>query len=139
MNLFDSNIKDAITQVKIPYVNGTGNSAVGSGANGLSAKIFLLSGYEVGIGGASYVPQDGAKLDYFNQNTGADSKRIAYLNGSATFWWLRSPFTNYTSSVWYVHSSGNLYSNDASGSSGIRPALVLPTDTPVSDDGTITT
>ena len=46
--MFDSNIQNAIKQVKIPYVNGTGGSAVASGANGLSAKIFLLSGYEVG-------------------------------------------------------------------------------------------
>lgn len=126
LNLFDSNIKDAIKQVKIPYVNGTGNSAVGSGANGLSAKIFLLSGYEVGIGGAIDVPQDGAKLDYFNQNTGTDSKRIAYLNGSATSWWLRSPNTYNTGSVWFVGSSGNYNYSDASYSYGVRPALILP-------------
>ena len=126
LNLFDSNIKDAIKQVKIPYVNGTGNSAVGSGANGLSAKIFLLSGYEVGIGGAIDVPQDGAKLDYFNQNTGTDSKRIAYLNGSATSWWLRSPNTYNTGSVWFVGSSGNYNYSDASYSYGIRPVLILP-------------
>lgn len=139
LNLFDSNIKDAIKQVKIPYVNGTGNSAVGSGANGLSAKIFLLSGYEVGIGGASYVPQDGAKLDYFNQNTGTDSKRIAYLNGSAAGWWLRSPYAYYTDYVWYVRSDGGYGGNLASGSFGIRPALVLPSTLLVSDDGTVST
>ena len=89
--LFESNIQEAIRQVKIPYVNGTGNSAVASGTDGLLTKCFLLSGYEVGIGGASYVPADGAKLDYFNQNTGTDSRRIAYQNASATDWWLRSP------------------------------------------------
>lgn len=126
LNLFDSNIKNAIKQVKIPYVNGTGDSAVASGANGLPAKIFLLSGYEVGIGGAGYVPQDGAKLDYFNQNTGTDSKRIAYLNGSATNWWLRSPNTYNTGHVWNVLSNGNYSDYYASNSSGIRPALILP-------------
>ena len=126
LNLFDSNTKDAIKQVKIPYVNGTGGSAVASGANGLPAKIFLLSGYEVGIGGADYVPQDGAKLDYFNQNTGTDSKRIAYLNGSATNWWLRSPNTYDTGHVWSVLSNGNYNDYYASNSSGIRPALILP-------------
>lgn len=139
LNLFDSNIKDAIKQVKIPYVNGTGNSAVGSGANGLSAKIFLLSGYEVGIGGASYVPQDGAKLDYFNQNTGTDSKRIAYLNGSAAYWWLRSPYTNGTYYVWRVRSYGDCNYYYASDSYGFRPALVLPSTLLVSDDGTVST
>ena len=127
LNLFDSNIKDAIKQVKIPYrKNGGSGGTDQSGANGLPAKIFLLSGYEVGIGGAIDVPQDGAKLDYFNQNTGTDSKRIAYLNGSATSWWLRSPNTYNTGSVWFVGSSGNYNYSDASYSYGIRPALVLP-------------
>lgn len=63
--MFDSNIQNAIKQVKIPYVNGTGGSAVASGANGLSAKIFLLSGYEVGwtTSDNEGFPVDGAKLD----------------------------------------------------------------------------
>lgn len=118
----------AIKQVKIPYVNGTGNSAVGSGANGLSAKIFLLSGCEIGIGGVTYVPQDGAKLNYFNQNTGLDSKRIAYLNGSAAAWWLRSPYTYVAGSAWDVLPRGNCSYSGASHSNGIRPALILPSN-----------
>ena len=141
LNLFDSNIKDAIKQVKIPYVNGTGNSAVASGANGLSAKIFLLSGYEVGwtTSDSSYFPVDGAKLDYFAASSGGNSKRIAYLNGSATYWWLRSPYTDYTYYVWVVYSDGDGYSRSASNSYGIRPALVLPSTLLVSDDGTVST
>lgn len=137
LNLFDSNIKDAIKQVKIPYVNGTGNSAVGSGANGLSAKIFLLSGYEVGNGGARYVPQDGAKLDYFNQNTGTDSKRIAYLNGSAAHWWLRSPYISGTGGVCIVYADSTCSYYSASNSFGIRPALVLPFDARVDGRGNV--
>ena len=44
LNLFESNIKNAIKQVKIPYRKGHGTSTtVTSGSNGLSAKIFLLS------------------------------------------------------------------------------------------------
>ena len=97
LNLFDANIRDAIKTVKIPYVNGTGGSAVASGANGLSCKIFLLSGYELGwtTGDNPYFPVDGAKLDYFTAGTGsaANQKRIAKYNGSATYWWTRSPFT----------------------------------------------
>lgn len=85
LNLFDSNIKDAIKQVKIPYrKNGSGGTNQ-SGANGLSCKIFLLSGYEVGwtSSDSQYFPQDGAKLDYFTASSGGKSKRIAKLNGSA--------------------------------------------------------
>ena len=139
LGLFDSNIKDAIKQVKIPYVNGAGNSAVASGANGLSAKVFLLSGYEVGwtTSDSSYFPVDGAKLDYFAASSGGNSKRIAYLNGSAVFWWLRSPYTVGASFVWHVDDNGPYSRYYASNPGGIRPALVLPSDTLVSDDGTI--
>lgn len=135
LDLFESNIQEKIKQVKIPY--GTGGYTVISGTNGLSTKIFLLSGYEIGFGGANDFPQDGARLDYFNQNTGADSKRIAYLNGSAATWWLRSPHASATNQVWVVSSGGGNGYWYASQSFGIRPAFVLPTDTLVRSDGII--
>ena len=142
LNLFDSNIKDAIKQVKIPYrKNGGSSGSNQSGANGLSCKIFLLSGYEVGWTSSDnqYFPQDGAKLDYFTASSGGNSKRIAYLNGSATFWWLRSPGTLNTGVVWLVRTDGDYGLSSASYSSGIRPALVLPSTLLVSDDGTVST
>ena len=130
LNLFESNIRDAIKQVKIPYVNGTANSAVASGSNGLSCKIFLLSGREVGFSTSDnpYFPNDGAKLSYFESGTGgsAINKRIAKLNGSATYWWLRSPYTYSTYNAWYVNSNGGYGSSVCSDSYGIRPALILP-------------
>ena len=126
LNLFDSNIKDAIKQVKIPYrKNGGSGGTNQSGANGLSCKIFLLSGYEVGWTSSDnqYFPPDGAKLSYFESGTGtsANNKRIANLNGSAAVWWLRSPYTGSTSLVWYVYSNGNYGSSRTSYSTGIRP------------------
>lgn len=142
LNLFDSNIKDAIKQVKIPYrKNGGSGGTNQSGANGLSCKVFLLSGYEVGwtSGDNQYFPVDGAKLDYFAASSGGNSKRIANFNGSAAGWWLRSPFTSGTSYVWYVFSSGGYDYSSASGSGGIRPALILPSTLLVSDDGTVST
>ena len=144
LNLFDSNIKDAIKQVKIPYrKNGGSGGTNQSGANGLSCKIFLLSSYEVGwtSGDNQYFPQDGAKLSYFESGTGtsANNKRIANLNGSAAVWWLRSPNTSGADGVWRVSSSGVYIGNNASDSVGIRPALVLPSTLLVSDDGTVST
>lgn len=146
LNLFDSNIKDAIKHVKIPYrKNGGSDGADQSGANGLSAKIFLLSGYEVGwtTSDYSYIPVDGAKLSYFESgtNTSANNKRIANLNGSAHDWWLRSPHTRDTRYVFYVISSGKRnISNAASNSRGIRPAFILPGTFPLiqNADGTYT-
>ena len=136
-NLFDSNIKDAIKQVKIPYrENGGSGGTNQSGANGLSAKIFLLSGYEVGwtTSDSGYFPVDGAKLDYFAASSGGNSKRIANFNGAAALWWLRSPYTSNTNNVWRVTSNGGYNDRIASNSNGIRPAIILPSDMLVTDD-----
>lgn len=143
LNLFDNNIRDAIKQVKLPYrMNGGSGGIDQSGANGLLCKIFLLSGYEVGWTNddSAYFPVDGAKLAYFNSgtDTSANNKRIAYLNGSAVYWWLRSPSINSTNSVWRVLSSGNYRGLGPSSSIGIRPALVLPSDALVDDSGNVT-
>lgn len=139
LNLFDSNIKDAIKQVKIPYrKNGGSDGTDQSGANGLPCKVFLLSGPEAGLAGASYIPNDGTKLDYFNANTGVDSKRIAYLSGTATAWWLRSPSTYSANYVLVVNSDGGYNDDYASNSSGIRPALMLPQDMEVGSSGNVT-
>lgn len=137
--LFDANIQAQIKQVKIPYrQNGGSGGTDRSGANGLSCKIFLLSAREVGFSD-TYIPNDGAKLDYFNSGNGTDTKRVAKYNGSATLWWLRSPYTSNTVSVWDVYSDGQCNDSYANRTYGVRPALVLPTDLLVSDDGTVTT
>ena len=137
LNLFDSNIKDAIKQVKIPYrKNGGSGGTAQSGANGLSAKIFLLSGYEVGwtTSDSSYFPVDGEKLDYFTASSGGNSKRIANFNGSSDYWWLRSPLAVNKNYVWRVDSGGGYRNSSASNSFGIRPAIILPSDMLVTDD-----
>ena len=132
LNLFDLSTRSIIKQIKIPYVNGTANSAVASGANGLSCKVFFLSGREVGftINESSYLPDDGERMAYFEPGKGssAKQKRIAKLNGSAALWCLRSPNTYDTIGVFYVGSDGGCYHRYASSSYGVRPALVLPTN-----------
>lgn len=141
LNLFDSDIRDAIKQVKIPYrKNGGSIGTDQNGANGLPAKIFLLSGYEVGwtTSDNQYFPVDGAKLSYFESGTGtsANNKRIAKLDGSAFFWWLRSPYQS--GNVWRVSPNGLYDSSNASYSNGIRPALILPPDMEVDSSGNVT-
>lgn len=143
LNLFESNIKNAIKQVKLPYRKGSGTSAtVTSGSNGLSAKIFLLSATEASFNFSSYMPSgEGAELAYFKgcADNSSDSKRVAYLNGSAAVWWLRSPLCNYFLDALYVYSNGGWNSTYCSYSYGIRPALILPSTLLVSDDGTVST
>lgn len=143
LNLFESNIKNAIKQVKLPYRKGSGASTtVTSGSNGLSAKIFLLSATETSFNFSSYMPSgEGAELAYFKgcADNSSDSKRVAYLNGSATVWWLRSPYCNFFSYALYGNSNGGWNGYSCSDSCGIRPALILPSTLLVSDDGTVST
>ena len=128
-NLIDSQIRAVIKQVKIPYTN----SGVQSGANGLSTKVFLLSGTEVGFSGVSYMNTEGTKLAYFD----SASKRIAYNGSSAAGWWLRSPNTNNGNGVWYVKSDGSYDYWGYYNTYGVRPAFILPSTLVVSDDGTV--
>ena len=122
----------AIKQVKIPYRKNGGSGGVDqSGANGLPAKIFLLSGYGVGwtTSDDGDFPVDGAKLDYFTSGTttSANNKRIAYLSGTDTIWWLRSPYTYRasTTNVWYVDNNGGCNTIRSTYQYGVRPACIL--------------
>lgn len=131
--IFGAVEQTVIRQAKIPYVNGTGAyGAVASGTNGLETKVFLLSAYEVGwtqgtTAPTKWFPIDGACLDYFSATSATDSKRIAYLNNTATAWWLRSPHKDDAKSAWVVSATGGSYGSYAnSGTLGIRPALILP-------------
>ena len=132
ISLIDADIRNAIKQVKIPYTNYSNNNVM-SGSNGLSCKVFLLSGTEVGFSGVSYMNTEGAKLSYFD----SASKRVAYNGSSAAVWWLRSPRTGSSSGVWIVSTGGSSSLDWYGGSYGVRPAFVLPSTLVVSDDGTV--
>lgn len=134
ISLIDADIRNAIKQVKIPYTNYSNNNVM-SGSNGLSCKVFLLSGTEVGFSGVSYMNTEGAKLSYFD----SASKRVAYNGSSAAGWWLRSPYTSYGGNVWGVGSDGSGGGWGCSYTYGVRPAFVLPSTLVVSDDGTVST
>lgn len=134
ISLIDADIRNAIKQVKIPYTNYSNNNVM-SGSNGLSCKVFLLSGTEVGFSGVSYMNTEGAKLSYFDNA----SKRVAYNGSSAAVWWLRSPSTGSSYYVWAVKSDGSYDYWDYGNTYGVRPAFVLPSTLVVSDDGTVST
>lgn len=129
--------QSTIRQVKIPYRQGSGSSStVVSGSNGLSTKVFLLSGYEVGFTTEvnSKIPVDGAKLDYFESGDTSGgtnrSKRIAYYSGSTASWWLRSPyFSQSDTRKWMmveVYKDGQLQYTITTNYQYSRPALIVP-------------
>lgn len=130
----DNDVQAAVKQVKIPYTMGYDSEnglSIGTGSNGLSTKVFLLSSTEVGIPFESWdEPKDGcAVLSYFD---GADdSKRIATYYSSAYDWWLRNlSWGNY---AWYVTSSGKESTMGITVSAGVRPAFILPFDFEIVD------
>lgn len=126
LGLFDTKIQSKIKQAKIPYVNGTSGSSIASGTNGLSTKVFLLSGYELGWTSDDHgdFPEDGAVLSYFVNATNAD--RIAYLNGTAMQWWMRSPHLENEQVVWVNTTSGGGGNSYPIYAQGVRPVIILP-------------
>ena len=140
LNTIDSEIRNQIMTVKIPYRRGTSGSSVSSGANGLQCKVFFLSTKEVDST-ESYSPNEGAVFSYFKG--GGNSKRIARYNGQADYWWLRSPSLGYygNNDACGVVPGGDVVGNVGVGwdSCGRRPAFVLPSSLFVSDDGDVVT
>lgn len=134
LKTFDPAIQNLIKKVKIPCLI-SGWSDIRYGADGLLTSLFQLSatevaGDEVKSGTAE---NDGEQLTYFKAIAQAD--RIAYMNGEAVDWWLRS--TRYTrltgdwvKAYYYVMARGTLASTDSFngtfGTLGERFAMVLP-------------
>lgn len=124
----DAGVRELIKTVKIPYCIGNGNATVCSGANGLSTKVFLLGGYEIGWNTSSRnIPIDGAKLDYFiyGYTNEADERRKAdYYLG----WDLRSINTANAYDVVGVTKDGGSSSHKVTSSYCVRPAFILPSE-----------
>ena len=132
----DGSVQAAIKQVKIPHTTRFGSKGDQTGANGLSAKAFLLSVREItqnAVDSSEVVcPNDGACLSYFSGTASSstdDPKRVAHYGGTATNWWLRSPNTKYSDAEFFVTDSGRA---DGSGyfleNYGVRPAFIVPSN-----------
>lgn len=136
LNRFDSSLRSTIKQVNIPCTSAAGGSSINYFENGLSAKVFLLGGYEIGWtkqSNGEYIPYDGLCLDYFN---GVSSdKRIAYMDGTPTSWWTRSATTLNGMNVYAVSTNGGNTNDYSYNKHGVRPALILPFDAEA-DSGT---
>ena len=140
LNTIQEDVRSQIMTVRIPYRRGTSGSSVSTGANGLSCRAFLLSTKEVDST-ESYSPNEGAVFSYFKG--GGNSKRIARLNGSPNYWWLRSPGTGVYANAHHIQSNGVIAispeSWDVYYSYGRRPAFVLPGTLYVDDSGNVVT
>ena len=123
--LFDAAVQNIIKQATLQCLYTT-----------VSAKIFLLAYPEVVNTGSSmsmYLNvNEGSILSYFSGLTAsANNKRVAYYNGSATAWHLRTAPSSATEGgyrICNVNPDGAVYWNmyTSTTSLGIRPALILP-------------
>ena len=97
-------------------------------------RFFLLSRPEVfagversadGADGEPYEFYGAGYSDYTSPNTGADTNRLKYRNGTVYYWWLRAPSSGYGFGVRYVSSTGSLGYYGAGISVGVAPACVI--------------
>lgn len=125
LNYIESELQPYILTPTLPIAAGTS-----IGATTTTSKVFLLSITETG---ATTINNDGSKLSYFSNN----SSRIAYYNGSASYWWTRSPGSGLSGYVYNVNSGGDWNSYGASYSDGVRPTFIVDSSLQVDDNGYI--
>lgn len=94
-------------------------------------KVFLLSRSEVYAGNGNNI-NEGGPYDYFKDfsnsataTSGKDTNRIKYRNGSAKYWWLRSPVVGIANLVRIISPSGEVNSGSVSGTYGAAPACCI--------------
>lgn len=103
----------------------------GGGYEDSVEKVFLLSKSEVYAGKENNI-DEGGPYDYFKDfsdfsepSTGTDTNRIKYRNGTAKYWWLRSPSSGSATRVRSINPSGGVDGINAAGSFGVAPACCI--------------
>ena len=136
---FSKETQDSLLSPNIPYVEYNSGGIILSGLEGLQGRVFLLSAYELGgtTEVSSYMPIDGSCLSYFASNSNAN--RIAYFEGSATQWYLRSLSNNRNDLQWTVNSTGSFATSNVNSYEGlgIRPAVIINKETLFDDNNII--
>ena len=105
-------LRNVIKTVKKKSGTGGGSS---SGTQQTNDDLFLLSEIEI-FGTTTYsVAGEGTQYEWYK----AGNSRIKKVNGSASYWWERSPYSGNTTIFCIVNSSGNADINGAGTSRGV--------------------
>lgn len=111
LNQLSSDLKSVLKFVN--KVTSVGNSS--SGLETTSDKLFLLSEIEV-FGATQYsYAGEGKQYEYYT----AGNSTIKKVNGSAYYWWERSPYSGNTNYFCSVNNNGNAGYDYASNSNGV--------------------
>ena len=129
LNGMDEDFLSVIGEVtKVTALNTVSD---GGGSETTTERFFLLSRSEVyggnevtGGEGAAY-PSYANYSDLAAPGTENDTNRIKYRNGSAQYWWLRSPNAGHAYSVRYVDTAGGVNGSSASYATGVAPACCI--------------
>lgn len=137
-NLLDPNVQSAVGTTKFVIAS---DGSIEATLVTIERAVFVLALREVGLNGVgyAYALEDGTAVPI------AELLRIANLNGTATGWWTRSPYTvngnggsyedyedssYYNERIWSVSSAGKGSGQDLESSSyGARPVFTLPAST----------
>ena len=127
-NLFSTKMQISMSITKFQYTPMNGNTAV----RVLERSLFLLSGVEM-RGTLSWLNTEGSMLPI----DVADKLKVAYLSGTATDWWLRSPVSTQNTGVAVVQSNGSITSSGDSNKYGSRPCFTLPSTIKIDENGQV--
>ena len=113
---------------KTTKVTCRNNVTDGGGSDTTKDKFFLLSRRELFMGDEVSSVKEGEPYpyysnysDYTSPNTGADSNRVKYKNGSPQWQWERTPGAGNSGYVRYVNVTGGLNNSYANNSGGVAP------------------
>lgn len=98
-----------------------------------SDKLFLLSASEIGIAVDDDAIRDEGKPYAYFEDGDDEKRRLTDADGDSCYWWLRSPYPWYASSVRIVDPSGALGDYGATGGYGLAAACVIG-DRPICAD-----
>ena len=109
--LMPTEVQNGIREVSKKASVGGASSTIET----VSDKLFLLSEVEI-FGATSYsAAGEGTQYDYYK----AGNSKVKKQNGSAAFWWERSPNASYSALFCLVRSSGDAGGNYASYAYGV--------------------
>ena len=115
LNWMPNEVKASIRRVnKLTSAGSQSNTIITT-----TDQLFLLSEVEI-FGTASCTKSgEGKQYDYYKSGNGV----IKSKNGSADFWWGRSPLANSSASFFYITSNGSPTGNGAGNTSGLSFAF----------------
>lgn len=109
--LMPTEIQNGIREVNKLTSAGSQSATINTTAD----KLFLLSEVEI-FGSTTYSEAgEGTQYDYYK----AGNSKVKKRNGSAAYWWERSPRGSYSASFCIVNSYGNADYNSASNARGV--------------------